>query len=72
MAYSGNLYSYEFFESAREALKPGGMFVTYTPTERTRETVVAVFPYVVHLWSPRFLSFMVGSNEPIRVDGSPL
>lgn len=72
MAYSGNLYSLEFFESAREALKPGGMFVTYTPTERTRETMVAAFPYVVHLWSPRFLSFMVGSNEPVEIDGSRL
>ena len=68
MAYSGNLYSLEFFESARDRLKPGGYFTTYTPSERSRTTMVAAFPYVVHLYAPQYLSFMVGSNDPIDVD----
>ena len=68
MAYSGNLYSKEFFQSAADSLKPGGLVVSYTPTERTRRTFAAAMPYVVHLWAPQYLSFMIGSNEPIDLD----
>lgn len=72
MAYSGNLYSEEFFRSASDRLKPGGIFVSYTPTERTRRTMIRVFPYILHFYGPRSPSFMVGSLEPIRFDPNEL
>ena len=68
MAYSGNLYSKEFFELALDNLTPGGLFCTYTPTSRTRRTMVAAFPYVLSLNLPGYLHAMVGSNEPIEFD----
>lgn len=68
MAYSGNLYSLEFFELARDRLKDGGIFVSYTPTERTRRTMVAAFPHVLHVHAPGYLSFMIGSRDPIDYD----
>lgn len=68
MAYSGNLYSEEFFASAARRLKPGGMLVSYTPTERTRRTMLRVFPYVLYFHGPGLPSFMVGSLEPVNFD----
>jgi SAM-dependent methyltransferase len=68
MAYSGNLYSREFFELARRGLRPGGIFCSYTPTQRTRRTLVSVFPYVLLVKAPMNPSIMIGSNEPIRFD----
>jgi spermidine synthase len=46
-AGSGNLYSLEYFELLRERLKPGGLAVTWLPTDRTRATFLRVFPHVV-------------------------
>ncbi|MCP4003173.1 MAG: spermidine synthase [bacterium] len=68
MAYSGNLYSREFFELARDRLEPGGLFVTYAPTSRTRRTVVSAFPHVLSLNFPGYLHCMLGSNAPIAFD----
>lgn len=68
MAYSGNLYSQEFFELALDRLTPGGLFCTYTPTSRTRRTMVAAFPHVLSLNVPGYLHFMLGSNKPIVFD----
>jgi len=65
MAYSGALYSREFFELCRSRLKTGGILCTYVPTERTRRTVVQVFPYVLDFHSPHFASFIIAGNEPI-------
>jgi predicted membrane-bound spermidine synthase len=63
-AYSGNLYSQEYFELIRSRLKPGGFAVTWCPTARVLNTFRSVFPYVVyceHL-------VLIGSNQPIRLD----
>lgn len=77
MAYSGNLYSREFFELAASALKPGGLFCTYTPTERTRRTVAAAFPWSLHFSGPgsdhssaqwATLRFAIGSNQRLVFD----
>lgn len=68
MAYSGNLYSLEFFELARSRLKPGGIVCTYSPTERTVRTVAQAFPHVLLFSGPGNLHFAVGSNEPIDYD----
>jgi spermidine synthase len=62
-AYAGHLYSDGYFRLLRSRLKPGGMAVTWSPTERVYATFATVFPYVV-----RFGEILVGSNENIDVD----
>lgn len=62
-AYAGYLYSEEFFQLVRDRLKPGGIAVTWVPTERTGATFMKVFP---HVWVAGSLA--VGSNEPIEFD----
>ena len=62
-AYSGTLYSVEYFELMRGHLAPGGLTVTWVPTDRVERTFLKVFPHVV-----RFDDVLVGSNEPIQVD----
>ena len=62
-AYSGNLYSREYFTLAKERLKAGGMMVSWGPTPRTTRTFKKVFPYVLD-----FSGVLVGSNDPILFD----
>lgn len=64
-AYSGNLYSLEFFRLCASRLRPGGLMCSWSPTPRTRATFRAVFPHVVQLDNGVVL---IGSNEPIRLD----
>jgi predicted membrane-bound spermidine synthase len=59
-AYAGNLYSREYFALLRRRLKPGGLAVTWAPTERIRRTFVNVFPYVLGLDE-----IYIGSDAPI-------
>jgi predicted membrane-bound spermidine synthase len=59
-SFSGNLYSFEYFGLLRERLKPGGLAVTWCPTERVRNTFVKAFPYVM-----TFGSIGIASNQPI-------
>jgi spermidine synthase len=40
-AYSGNLYSVEYFELLRARLRPGGLAVTWAPTDRVERTFVS-------------------------------
>ena len=68
MAFSGNLFSREFFDLASSRLTPGGIFSTYVPTERTLRTLVQAFPYVIDFHAPDFASFAIASNEPLRFD----
>jgi spermidine synthase len=64
-AYSGNLYSYEFFRSIAGRLKPGGFAVSWAPTERVVRTFTTAFPHVVHYDA---LGILIGSPDPIDVD----
>ncbi|MBM3597222.1 MAG: MFS transporter [Alphaproteobacteria bacterium] len=66
-AHSGLLYSREYFERMRRALKPGGIAVQWAPTERTIATFRAVFPHVVYA-APALL----GSERPIPYDPAAL
>ncbi len=66
---SGVLYSREFFELVRAALKPGGYYVLWAPTQRTVDTFAEVFPHVVHL---RPVSVLVGSVSPVAFDPEAL
>ena len=64
-AYSGNLYSVEFFTRCARKLKPGGMVCTWAPTARIYASFHRAFPYVVGLENR---AIVVGSNDPIPVD----
>ena len=47
----------------RDRLKPGGLAVTWSPTERVHNTFVKVFPYVLS-----YGDILLGSKEPIAFD----
>ena len=64
-AYSGNLYSLEFFERCARRLKPGGLMCSWAPSPRVAATFVRAFPHVVQFNNGAFL---VGSNQPLPVD----
>jgi hypothetical protein len=61
-AYSGNLYSVEFFRIGASRLKPGGLMCTWAPTPRVRASFCDVFPHVLAVGAGDIL---IGSNEPI-------
>jgi spermidine synthase len=62
-ASAGNLYSVEYFRILKDALKPGGLAVTWLPTMRTVDTFASVFPHVI-----RFGDIGIGSLSPIAYD----
>jgi spermidine synthase len=62
-AYSGNLYSREYFDLLRRHLKPGGLAVTWDPTPRVRATVLSAFPHVLG-----FRALVIASDSPIPWD----
>jgi predicted membrane-bound spermidine synthase len=66
-AYSGNLYSEEYFTLVRSRLRRGGLAATWLPSERVHNAFVRVFPYVVSA-----SGVLVGSREPIAIDRDAL
>jgi spermidine synthase len=64
-AYSGTLYSVEFFSRCARRLKPGGIMCTWGPTPRVRATFPKAFPYVLTSMDGAVL---MGSNEPMQID----
>ena len=64
-AYSGHLYSVEFFEIGASRLKPGGLMCTWAPTARIRSSFCQVFEHVLAIGDGDIL---VGSDEPITWD----
>jgi predicted membrane-bound spermidine synthase len=65
MAYSGYVYSTEFFELCARRLKPGGIMCSWSPTSRVYHTFRHVFPYVLEIEGGGIL---MGSNERISID----
>jgi predicted membrane-bound spermidine synthase len=63
-AYSGNLYSLEFFRMCSQRLKPGGVMCTWSPTPRVYRTFSEAFPYVLELERGEIL---IGANEPLEI-----
>ena len=59
-AYAGNLYSDAYFELLRDRLNLGGIAVSWSPTDRVRNTFVKVFPHVLS-----YGAIVLGSNQPI-------
>jgi hypothetical protein len=64
MAYSGNVYSLEFFDLCSKRLKPGGIMCTWSPTPRVYATFRSVFPYVLELEGGGIL---IGSNDFVLI-----
>jgi spermidine synthase len=69
-AFSGNLYSVEFYELVRDRLTDNGILAQWMPTPRTLNTVLEVFPYVVRFHVPTYFNsiFYLASKSPIVVD----
>ena len=65
-AYSGNLFSIEYFQLLKNHLKPGGIAVTAAPTQRIIDGFVKVFPNAVLVRTNDTL--ILGSNEKIDWD----
>jgi spermidine synthase len=63
-AYAGNLYSREYFELVSRRLKPGGLAVTWAPTERIRSTFLDVYSHVLAFAG----DIWIGSLTPIPFD----
>jgi hypothetical protein len=62
-AYSGNLYSWEYFQTLKARLKPGGIAVTWVPTDRVLASFLEVFPHAVML-----NGIAIGSEQPVEVE----
>ena len=73
-AYSGNLYSVEFYSLLLSKLKSGGIVRSWALGERNRQAFRSVFPYFLELQPGRVLGWgfdataLIGSNEPIPLD----
>jgi spermidine synthase len=65
-AWSGNIYSTEFFALCRDRLKRGGLFVSWAPTDRIRRSIASAFPFV-RAYSG---DFVVASSDPVP-EGAP-
>jgi hypothetical protein len=66
-AYAGNLYSESYFRLLRDRLAPGGLAVTWAPTERIVRTFLRVFPYVA-----LHDQIAIGSADPMSIDGAAM
>lgn len=62
-AFAGNLYSREYFMLLKSRLNPGGLAVTWAPTNRVIESFLQVFPHVL-----QFGPILAGSADPIGYD----
>jgi spermidine synthase len=62
-AYSGNLYSWEYFETLKARLKPGGLAVTWVPTTRVLVSFLQVFSHVIVVDG-----IAIGSEQPIPAE----
>jgi spermidine synthase len=72
-AFSGNLYSTEFYRLVHDRLGEHGLLAQWAPTERTLNSVLAVFPHVVQFRTRYHGSvFFVAGKQPIVVDQAVL
>ena len=62
-AYSGNLYSWEYFQTLKAHLKPGGIAVTWAPTDRVLASFLEVFSYGIVVDG-----IAIGSEQPIAAE----
>ena len=62
-AYSGLLYSVDFYRRALARQRPGGILCTWLPSARTYTTFAAAAPHVLEFGG----NMLLGSNEPIPI-----
>lgn len=69
-AFSGNLYSEEFYGLVADRLGEHGVLAQWAPTQRTLNTVLEVFPYVTIFNVPSWQNsaFFLASRSPITYD----
>lgn len=67
-AYSGNLYSVEFYELVASRLADDGLFVQWIASDRVLNSVRRVFRHVAIGEVPDYFGsrFIVASNQPLR------
>jgi spermidine synthase len=66
-AYSGNLYSWEYFRMLKAHLKSGGLVITWIPTKRVLSSFREVFSHVIVVGE-----IAIGSEQPIEVDSEAI
>ncbi len=75
-AFTVNLYTREFYESARNRLKPGGLMAQWIPLHSQSaeevdmhfKTFLSVFPHAI-AWMPVANEMLIiGSDQPITID----
>lgn len=73
-AYSGNLYSVEFYELVSSRLAPDGVFVQWIPTARVLNSVRRVFPYVATTVVPEYYQsrLLIAAKQPLFLHGPTL
>lgn len=64
-AFSGYLYSVEFFRLCSQRLNPGGYMCSWSPTPLVHATFRRAFPHVLEMENGLLL---IGSNDPIESD----
>lgn len=66
-AFSGSLYSVEFYELVRDRLNENGVMVQWAATPRVLNSVSQVFPHVIGLEVPSYgnSQFLLASEQPI-------
>lgn len=67
-AFSGNLYSVEFFDEMARRLKASGLICAWSATERVRASFTKAFPYVVEFGNVRHGPILLGSTGRIPID----
>ena len=69
-AFSGNLYSVEFYELLRSRLDADGLVSQWQATPRVLNSATEVFPHVLRFTVPSYdgSQFMVASQRPITFD----
>ena len=69
-AYSGNVYSVEFYELVKSRLAPDGLFAQWVPTERVLNSAASVFPHILLFDVPSYYGsrFMLASTQPLTYD----
>jgi hypothetical protein len=62
-AFSGNLYSWQYFQLLKSRLSPNGLAISWAPTPRVRASFLAAFPYAIVVDD-----IAIGSQQPIAAD----
>jgi spermidine synthase len=73
-AFSGSLYSREFYELLSDRLDDDGNIAQWVPTHRIVNSAAQVFPYIVAMKVPEYNDsvFMIAGKKPLAIDRSAM